>query len=169
MLYKFGTFTFMATTAAFATLYFNNESESLSSPPPEVNIVSTKTPKLQSTESQTISPVKVKAPKEHTVIRRKDVVISSHPELSEAEIDLMLELRDSQISNNSRHVKREHPFLFERLDLDEEGEKGMQMLIGERRMLLRMRPTLMLQMKKKKLINCVKKNSSPQWMTKSQG
>jgi hypothetical protein len=134
MLFKIGTFSFMATSVVFAGLYFTEKADE--------PVVIRETVEVKSTSVETSAPIV-----EEKIVYRTDKAgtrvvvkeVSSHPELSKVELDMMVKVVDKMKVNYSRNLKREHPLLFERINLDEENEKKFMKLIGERRMALYMR------------------------------
>ena len=136
MFYKVTSFVFLAASVAFASLYFVEKSSN--SIPPNNNITSIeyKDSKRNSTK-QAVKVSPTGEVKSKTVVVKREV--SSHPNLSSHEIDLLLEVKDSMSRDYSRRLEREHPMLFERLNLDEESKKAFKLLVGERRLGLNMR------------------------------
>jgi len=137
MLYKAASGVFMVTTTIFASLYFVEKSAQSQA----IIIETTKNTKEKSTDNK--NSRSLKQPEKEVITKTKTVVlkekISSHPELSSHEIDLMLEIKNSMSRDHSRRLEREHPMLFQRLDLDDEMKKNFKLLVGERRLGLNMR------------------------------
>ncbi|NQZ58493.1 MAG: hypothetical protein HRT88_13625, partial [Lentisphaeraceae bacterium] len=135
MLFKITTFVFMATTVAFATLFFTQQD----------SIQTSSLSKAAQTTQPSDRNKHNKSPKTDTkslnrrIFKRTAITKSSHPQLSIEEIDAILEARDLLSQSYSKNLKNEHPLLFERLELDEEQKKTFTQLIGERRMFLYLR------------------------------
>lgn len=138
MIYKVASGVFMASTVVFASLYFVEKSTTAQ----PVVVTAVETRNTSAKDLKVIeAPKETKAPEKNvktkTVILKQEV--SSHPELSSHEIDLMLEIKNSMSRDYSRRLEREHPMLFERLQLDEEMKREFKLLVGERRLGLNMR------------------------------
>ncbi|MCM8528451.1 MAG: hypothetical protein NE327_18145 [Lentisphaeraceae bacterium] len=141
MIFKVTTVVFMALTVVFATLYFTEKSVIVPESQSTVNEQVSKSSEQKSPESS--KPVK--SEKKDSVDQKTKTVIlteqiSSHPDLTKEEIDLMVEIKNSMSRDYSRRLEREHPLLFERLQLDEDQKNRLKLLIGERRLGLNLRP-----------------------------
>ena len=137
MLYKLSSALFMITTVVFAGLYFAEKQNETSTLPIDAQVEKNNPKVVTKTGTKTVvEKVIVEKEKDPKVVFKR---ISSHPELTEGEIDMMLEIRDSMRRDYSRNLRREHPLMFERLELDEETEGDFLLLVGERRMALNMR------------------------------
>lgn len=141
MLFKVTTVVFMALTVVFATLYFTEKSVII----PENQSTLREQASKSSEQKSTGSSKPVKSEKKDSVDQKTKTVIlteqiSSHPDLTKEEIDLMVEIKNSMSRDYSRRLEREHPLLFERLQLDEDQKNRLKLLIGERRLGLNLRP-----------------------------
>ena len=138
MFYKVTSGLFMAATAVFASLYFVEKTT------PASTVVTSSTEHKRSSNNDKAPELRNDvADKNRTITKTETVilkqVVSSHPDLSSHEIDLMLEIKNSMSRDYSRRLEREHPMLFERLQLDEEQKRDFKLLVGERRLGLNMR------------------------------
>ena len=143
MLFKVTTVVFMTLSVVFASLYLVERSAVMNQHPLSAQAKA---------QDATIAEVKKEEVKKVNQTNEKKAVseslktvvltqeVSSHPELTKEEIDLMLEIKNSMSRDYSRRLEREHPLLFERLQLDEAQKEDLKLLIGERRLGLNLKP-----------------------------
>ncbi|MCM8542321.1 MAG: hypothetical protein NE328_18775 [Lentisphaeraceae bacterium] len=143
MLFKVTTVVFMTLSVVFASLYLVERSAVINQNPLDAQT------KAQAATIEEVNKEELKKSNQtkekkavseslKTVVLTKEV--SSHPELTKEEIDLMLEIKNSMSRDYSRRLEREHPLLFERLQLDEAQKEELKLLIGERRLGLNLKP-----------------------------
>jgi hypothetical protein len=137
-MFKFSTLIFMVTTVVFAGLYFTEKEykpKTFVETREVVKVVKVKQAMTSYEKEKLSSPeLKRESPINRVIIKE----ISSHPELSKFEIDMMSRTYKEMTKKWSGRSKRSHPLLYEKLSLDEETEKKFLSLIGERRMNLYM-------------------------------
>lgn len=139
MLYKITSFVFMALFAIFASLYFVEKSSGELPKESSLNVKAKEQSPIRIREAKAVEQKTDKLEVQtKTVVLTKEV--SSHPGISREDFNLMVEVKNSMSRDYSRRLEREHPLLFERLQMDEAQKNEFKLLIGERRLGLNLRP-----------------------------
>ena len=133
-MFKFSTIIFMVTTVVFAALYFTEKGykpKNFIETREVVKVVKFKQAMAShEKEKLSASELKEESPVNRGIIKK----ISSHPELSTFEIDMMARMYKEMTKKMSARVKGSHPLLYKKLRLDEDTEKKFLILISERRL-----------------------------------